>query len=316
MKLRSEIFKTPLPYLALLLAHLIWGANYVAAKVVLIEIPPMSLGFLRFGIGCLLIAPFLLTLDSKRKRIKLEHLPNLILGGLLISCINISLFYYGLSRTSAINASVIELAVPLISVIAGWWFLREKIFVVNLTGIGLGLLGAVTIIGLPILLFSDSAKVELLGNSLLLLGTVSFVAGAIILKKMLKIYPPLVITSFSFLVASIAFFIPALIEYYNNPAWINQISILSILGLMYITILSSICAFFLMLWGISRLEISHANMIQYIEPAVAATLAVPLLGERISYSFIVGFCMIALGVYWATLGRDDHHHHHHKQHRA
>jgi drug/metabolite transporter (DMT)-like permease len=313
--MRSEIWKTPLPYLALLLAHLIWGANYVAAKIVLTEVPPMSLGFLRFGLGCLLITPFLMTIEPRKKIIKLEHIPKLILGAVLIACINITFFYLGLARTSAINASILELTIPIISVLIGWWVLREKIFVVNVFGIILGLLGALTIIGLPILLFSDSAKIEFFGNFLLILGSISFVVGAVIMKKMLKIYPPLVITSFTFLVACLIFFIPAVVESYNNPSWIGSISILSMLGILYITVLSSICAYFLLLWGISRIDVSHANLFQYLEPIVAATLAVPLLGERISYSFIVGFCMIALGVYWGTLGREEHHHHHHKHHR-
>lgn len=314
--MKSEILKTPLPYLALLLAHLIWGANYVAAKVALTEIPPMSLGFMRFGLACLLIAPFLLTIESRKKRIRLEHLPKLILGGVLIACLNITFFYLGLSRTTAINASVLELTIPIISVIAGWWILKEKIYVINVMGILLGLSGALTIIGLPILLFTNTAKVELLGNFLLILGSISFVAGSLILKKMLRTYPPIVITALTFLIAAIVFFVPALLEYLKNPQWIHQISLLSIFGLLYITVLSSICAYLLLLWGISRIEVSHANLFQYLEPAVAATLAVPLLGERISYSFIVGFCMIALGVYWGTLGREEHHHHHHKHHRS
>jgi len=57
----SQILSKPLPYIALIIAHLIWGANFVVAKVTLEEFPPMSLAFLRFSIASLLLIPFLLT---------------------------------------------------------------------------------------------------------------------------------------------------------------------------------------------------------------------------------------------------------------
>lgn len=314
--MNSEIFKKPIFYLAIIAAHLIWGGNYVFAKITLTEIPVMSLGFLRYGLACLLITPFLLSLEAKDKKIKFEHLPKLILGALLIACINIAFFYMGLKRTTAIDASVLELSIPVISVIGGWWFLKEKIYYSNFAGIIISLAGALSIIGIPLLFLGNFSTRQLLGNLLIIASSISFVAGSLIIKKMLKIYPPLVITAVTFLTATIAFALPALIDYLQNPSWILKMSILGIFGLIYITVLSSICAYFLLLWGLKKIPISHANLIQYLEPAVAATLAVPLLGERISFTFIIGTCLIVLGVYWGTLGKEEHHHIHHKHHRA
>lgn len=313
--LNSEIFKKPIFYIAIVLAHLIWGANYVFAKITLQEIPIMSLGFLRYGLACLLITPFLFNLPSKEIKIKFEHLPRLILGALLMATINISFFYMGLKRTTAIDASVLELSIPVISVIGGWWFLKEKIYTANLIGIVICFLGALSVIGIPLIFIGNFSTEQFIGNLLILASSVCFVIGTMIFKNMLKIYSPLVITAVTFLTATIAFALPSLIEYLQNPNWVLKVSILGIFGLIYITVLSSICAYFLLLWGLNKIPVSHANMIQYLEPAVAATLAVPLLGERISFSFIIGTCLIVLGVYWGTLGKDTHHHPHHKQNR-
>jgi len=311
----SEILKKPIFYLAIITAHLIWGANYVFAKITLVEIPLMSLGFLRYGIACLLIIPFLFSLAEKDRRIKFEHLPKLILGGLLMAAINISLFYMGLQRTTAIDASVLELSIPVISVIGGWWFLKEKIYYANFAGIIISLLGALSIIGIPLLILGELSTKQLVGNLLIIGSSISFVAGSMIFKKMLKFYSPLVLVAITFLVATVAFAIPALVEYIQNPSWILKVGISGIFGLIYITVLSSICAYFLLLWGLKKIPLSHANFIQYLEPAVAATLAIPLLGERISFSFIIGTCLIVLGVYWGTLGKDEHHHPHSKHQR-
>src|SRR5207248_1887668 len=131
----------------------------------------------------------------------------------------------------------------------------------------------------------------------------------------LKLYSPLLITANLFLVGAVTFFIPAGIEYVQNPLWITHVTILGFLGFLYITILSSICAYFLLMWGIAKTNVVQANMLQYMEPAIAAALAVPILGERISYSFIIGTCLIVLGVYWGTLGKSQHHHPHFRSHR-
>lgn len=312
----SQILKKPLPYLAILTAHLIWGANFVVAKIALSEFPIMSLAFLRFALAAILIIPFLLKLPKPRQIVKSKHLIKMSLTGIFLVTLNISLFYEGLSRTTAINASVLTLVIPVISVIFGWIFLKEKIFWVNLVGIIMGLFGAFVILGLPIILFGAINPTALLGNFLIFISSITFVIGAILSKEMLKIYQPLVVTASIFIIGTITFFIPALIDYLKNPTWFLNLSVLGILGLLYITVLSSVSAIFLMNWGLAKTDVVKTNLFTYIEPAVAATLAVPFLGERISFSFIIGTCLIVLGVYWGTLGKIIHHHIHHKHHRA
>lgn len=312
----SGMLKKPLPYLALLIAHLIWGANFVVAKITLTEIPVFSLSFLRFALAALLILPFILVIKNEHKKIKIDHLPKLLGIGILMVAFSILLFFEGLKRTTAINASVLTMAIPILSVLGGWWFLKEKIFVVNLLGIAVGLLGAVLVIGLPILFTGNIVASQLIGNTLILLSCVTSVAGAILARQMLKIYPALFITGFSFFIGALIFLVPAINEYIQDPSWLKHVSVLGVLGLLYITILSSITAFLLHNWGLSKTNLVQSTLFQYIEPAIAASIAVPLLDERISFSFIIGTCMIVLGVYWGTLAKGEHHHHHFRHHRS
>lgn len=314
--MKFKFFSTSLPILALIIAHFIWGINFVVAKIALQEFPVMTLAFLRFSLASLLIVPFLLVFEKKQLTIKLDHLPKLFLGSLLMITLNIAFFYEGLTRTSAIDASVLSMSIPIISVIGGWWFLKEKIYWMNFLGIILGLVGSVIILGLPLFFVGSANPSVLIGNLLILLACVFFVIGAIIFKQLLYKYHPLVISAIAFLVGSITFLIPAALEYINNPGWVNNISILGILSLLFITVLSSICAFFLMNWGLEKTGVIKANLFHYIEPAIAATFAVQFLGERISYSFIVGTILVVLGVYWGTLGKSHHHHSMHKHHRS
>lgn len=309
----SKFFTSPLPYIALILAHLIWGANFVVAKVTLQEFPPHTLAFLRFALASLFIAPFFLSFTKKTK-IDKKDLPKLILIGVLIITFNIGFFYAGLSRTTALNASTLTLIIPLLSVIGGWWFLKEKVYLINLLGITLGFLGALVIIGVPGLFSGEFSSKTFLGNIFIILCSISWVAGAVISRQMLTKYPSLIITAIAFLVGVITFAIPASFEYIQNPGWPDQVSILGILGLGYITILSSISAYFLFEWALAKTSVIIADLFQYIEPIIAATLAILLLSERLSLEFLIGAVLIAAGVYLGTFAKEAHHRH--KTHRT
>lgn len=310
----SQIIKKPFPYIALFLAHLIWGANFVVAKITLQEFPPMSLALLRFALASLLLAPFFLA-ETKKVKIDKKDLPKLIAIGVLIITLNITFFFEGIKRTTAVNASTLTLIIPMLSVLLGWWFLKEKVFIHNLFGIALGLVGALIIIGLPQIITGSISPNTLIGNILIIMASTSWVIGAVIAKKILKKYSSLVVTAIVFLVGTVTFFIPASFEYIQNPGWPAQITMLGILGLIYMVLLSSISAYFLFEWGLSKTSVITADFFQYIEPFIAGLLAVAILGEIISPSFLTGAVLIAVGVFLGTLAKEAHHRHH-KAHRV
>jgi drug/metabolite transporter (DMT)-like permease len=305
-----------LPFIAVLLAHMIWGGNYVVVKLGLHEFPVMTLAFLRFGLAIILLTPFLFKFKIAHLRIKLEDLARLIAAGLFLTTINIAFFFEGLQHTEAISASVLSLMTPVLSLLAAWWFLKEKVYWINILGVVTSIVGAFIVIGLPLILTGSFIGSHLVGNTLLIFSCLSSVAGYVLLKDLLTKYEPIVINAIFFMVATASFLVPAYYDYQSNPTWIQNVSIIGFMSLLYITILSTITAYFLQSWAMKKIGVVHSNLFQYIEPAIAATLAVPILGERISYSFIVGTCAIILGVYWGTLGKHHHHHLHHKHIRS
>ncbi len=310
----SKIFKSPLPILALLLAHLIWGANFVVAKITLQEFPSMSLILLRFAFAFLFLAPFFI---SSKKQIKIDKkdLPKLIAVGVFAITLNISLFFEGLKRTTAIDASILTLTIPMFSVLLSWWFLKEKVYFVNLIGIFLGFLGCLVIIGIPQIFTGTIPPQAFLGNVLIILASISWVIGAIIAKPLLSKYSSLVVTGIAFIVGTVTMFLPSAFEYFQNPVWISQITIVGFLGLIYLILLSSISAYFLFEWGLSKTSVIVANLFQYIEPLIATILAISLLNEQISKTFIFGALFIAIGVYLGTFAKEKHHQLH-KAHRT
>ena len=309
----SKILTKPWPYLALFIAHTIWGINFVVAKVTLQEFPTYSLAFLRFAIAFILLAPFFIA-QTKRVKIKKVDLPKLIWIGLFMVTFNITFFFTGIQKTTAIDASVLTLTIPMLSVLFGWWFLKEHIYTINLAGIALGLLGAVVIVGAPKFLTGTYSTDSLIGNILIVFASISWVAGGTISRKILKTYSSLEVTGIVFLVGVITFLLPAVSEYLKDPTWPSRISTLGFLGLTYMALLSSISAYFLFEWGLSRTSIVAADLFQYWEPFMATFVAVLVLGEEITIPFIIGAILITGGVYMGTLAKEIHHRLHYHRH--
>ncbi len=310
-KIQKIKLVTLLPYLALLVAHIIWGTNYVVAKITLQEFPPMSLAFARFCLAFILLVPFLV-FERKKLAIKAQDLPKLFGVGMLITTLNIAFVYQGILRTSVTNASGIMMIVPALSVLIGWLILKEHVFTINVTGLIAGLLGTVILSGLPLFLLGISDPQVFLGNLFMILAALSWVVGLFFSKQLHAKYSSLAITAVAFLVAIICFAPPALLDYLENPQWINHVSIVGLAGLLYIALMSSVVGYFLIEWSVGKMPVSRAALFQYVEPFIATTLGVSILGDRISYSFIVGAILIGLGVYWGTLGKEEHH----RLHRA
>lgn len=309
-----------MPYIALILAHTIWGAHFVVSKITLQEFPVYTLAFFRFAFASLFLAPFFLsqTRESlpagKRIKIKARDIPSLVAVGIFIITLNISFFFTGIKLTDATSASVITLIIPVLSVILGWWFLKEKIFLVNILGVILGLVGALIIIGIPQIFFGSINPTKLLGNFLVFLASVSFVVGAVFSRQMLKKYPSLVVTAFAFFVGLISFLPMSVYEYLQDPGWTYKVTTLGIFGVIFMVLLSSISAYFLFEWGLAKTSIVKADLFQYIEPLVASSLAIVILGESISFALIIGALLIIAGVLFGTLAKEPHHRFH-KTHR-
>ena len=115
----KQSFGVAFPFVGLVIANVIWGATPVVAKFTLIEFPVGVLAFLRFFLGFLLILPFLLT---ERPRVVYKQSDWLVLAitGVCIVTFHILLFFEGVKLTKAIDASVLTLLVPILSVLGAW----------------------------------------------------------------------------------------------------------------------------------------------------------------------------------------------------
>jgi drug/metabolite transporter (DMT)-like permease len=67
-------------------------------------------------------------------------------------------------------------------------------------------------------------------------------------------------------------------------------------GILYMSAISSVIAYFTYNLGYSLIEASEATLFDYLKPIFAAPVALMWLGEQITLPFLVGAGLIFLGV--------------------
>jgi drug/metabolite transporter (DMT)-like permease len=280
------------PYLYLFIATLIWGATIPIMKYALDFFPVFVLAFIRFGAATLLLLPFV----WKHLKIQKQHLPLFLLTGFLGIFIHISLFFFGLKHTTALNTGVLISTSPLFMMMAASFFLKEKI--TKKMAIG-GVIGFMGILVIMLKDLTSGLQFSPLGDIMIIASTLTLVSAEIINKKLFKFYSPLVVTFFMFLIGSLAFAPFALHFFITDMAQVTQIPTSALLSVLYGIVFSSFLAYVLWQKGLSLVPASRAGFFVYMDPIITSTLAVFLLDERITLPFIFGTVLIFLGIVYA-----------------
>lgn len=274
----------------------------------------MTLLFFRFFLAFLLLSPFLF-MYIKKNGIQKDHIRRLFIAGFFLIVLNNGLGYTGLFLSTAIDASILGLLLPVLSVVIGWLFFKEKILRINLIGILFGLTGGLLIISTPLIFAELYTSTRLLGNLLIIISGIFVVFGFSLAKELLRLYPPLVQTGLFFGIGALCFLFPAMNDYVQNPTWVEGVDFTTVAGVAYVAILATVAAYLLVIWGLRKAGVTQANLFHYIQPCITASVAIPVLGETISPMFLVSAVLVILGVYWGTVNKESHHHMFHRHHR-
>ncbi|MBI4100394.1 DMT family transporter [Candidatus Microgenomates bacterium] len=277
--------------IALVIAALIWGAAVPIFKWSLGNIPPFSLAFLRFFLAAFLIFP----LAKNHLKISSKDIDRIVLISLLGITLNISFFFQALRYTTALNAAVLLTTAPILTLFTAHIFLKERLRPILILSLSLAVLGMIVLIINPIR--ENGIDSHLLGNFLMLLAVLSWVGYEITAKKLFVSYPAITIVFYSFLIGAFSFFPGFYAEYIMSPEWVLDLDIKGIVGIAYGAFFSSTIAYLAWDFGLSKLPASEVSLFSSLQPLAAAVIALPLLGEKITFPFLIGAFLILTGVF-------------------
>lgn len=294
-----QLGKIQISILALILANVIWGASFPVYKWALDDIPSLTFVFLRFYIAALILLPFV----YKDLKVNREDWWDLFLLSFVGITISISLLILGLKLSSSINAPIIMSSGPVVLIIGSLFYLKEKLKRKVVMGTLVSLIGVLLIVILPV--FKEGLDGSILGNLFLVGAAITSVIHALLLKKIMPKYKPLVIAFWQFLIGSLPL-LPFFFIELNQTHWTADINMKIIIGLFFGAVLATAIAHSIYAYGIKFIKASEVGVFTYVDPVATIIVAVPLLHEEITPLYLAGAAFVFLGIFIAE-GRLHYH---------
>lgn len=285
-------------YSAALFAVIAWGASFIATKQALRDVSPITVVWLRFVIGVVILG-FTVTLRRQFALPKWKELGNFALLGFLGVTLHHWLQSNGLVTAQASTSAWIVATTPVFIALLGWLVLHERLGWKRTLGIFLAALGVLLVVAkgdLAALMGSFSGKFfGEPGDLLVMLSAPNWAVFSVLSRGSLKRHPAarmmFYVMSLGLLFTSILFFTgPGLSE-------IRQLTLDGWLGIGFLGVFCSGFAYVFWYDALQTLPASRVGVFLYLEPLVTVVVAALILGEPILLAALFGGALILGGVW-------------------
>lgn len=287
-----------MPYLLLTLSALIWSGNFVISRAMSNVIPPAGFVFWRWVVASAVLAPIAIPRLRREWPIVRANLRLICICGLFGVTLFNFLIYTAMHSTTAINAALVNSAIPIFIIIFARIFYGQSVALRQHIGVALSLAGVASII-----LQGDPARIRTLtfnrGDLLVLLAAVAWALYSVAIRRYPQGLNPFLFL-FSTTIAGLIFLTPlyAMEIAAGETLSLNAPTLLSI---GYVGILASVVAFSAWNSGLRQVGAHLGGQFIHLMPAFSTILAVLFLGERLRSFHVVGIVLIFAGILCATL---------------
>jgi drug/metabolite transporter (DMT)-like permease len=283
--------KIPLvPILFVLLAAM-WGTSFVAIELGLPYFPPLLFASIRYYLaGAIILAYAGLTTDRWYPRTRSEAGATVLAGVFLIAGHHAFLYVGQQHVPGAIASVVVSLTPVLTAVFASVLLTGERLTVLRVVGLLLGLVGVVAIADPST---SSVASTNLVGLALVFLAATSFAFGSVLTQPFETRLPARSLQAWAMLSGAAVLHGVSVTRHETFAAveWTPA----AVASLGYLTLVSGVLAFTLYFQLLERVGPAELNLVGYLEPLVATLLSWLLLGHLVEASTVAGFGAIFAG---------------------
>lgn len=287
---RAHLFNQP--YILLTLAALFWAGNAIVGRAVHAEIPPIGLAFWRWVFAFWIMLPIAWRfLIEDRQRIVRHWLMILLLSALGVSSFG-TLLYLGLQFTTAINALLIQSAMPLGVVVMSFLLFGDRLTILQAIGVGISFVGAVVIVSQGDWQILSTLSFNL-GDTLILIAVAAYTFYTTLLRLRPALHP------LSFLTMTFAFSAVLLAPLYlweTNAVRAMSLSLTTISAVAYTALFPSILAYLFYNRGVELAGANRAGLFIHLVPVFGSIMAMIFLGEALQWFHGVGFALILSGI--------------------
>ena len=295
-------------YLYILITTLLFSSMEVALKCIAGQLNPIQLNFSRFLVGGLVLVP-LAVRELKKRRLSLDGraLGTFALLGLMGIAVSMSLYQLAVARVQALMAEGLskkDASNPVFVTLFAFLLLREKISKNQILGLALDVIGIVLIIQ------PWHLKLDALGVTYILLGTLLFALYGVCGKRQCARFGGLVVSCFSFLLGAAEMMalaalthIPSVstaltaagLDTFANIPFLTGYTAANLPIVLYIYIGVTGIGFTCYFLSMEVTSAQTTSLVFFFKPALAPLLAFLILHEAIPGNMLAGIVCILCG---------------------
>jgi drug/metabolite transporter (DMT)-like permease len=277
-------------WLAFWALGIIWGVPYFFIRIAVQELSPFVVAWGRLTLAAFILLPIAWRRGALRS--VGPYMAAIFAFSLVEFVIPFTAIAFGERWISSAVAGILIAGVPLTVVFISRFFgVEESLGSRRVVGLVLGLCGVAALLGLG----SVSGLTGWVGVGCMLLATVGYAVGPLIIQRHLHGLDSLGPLSASLGLSSLVLLIPALATLPHQ--WPSSAALMSVAVL---GVLCSAVAMLLMFYLVRSAGASRATTITYVNPIVASFLGVGVLHETLGKSGWIALGVILLGVFLAN----------------
>lgn len=268
----------------------IWGASFLAIRIALDEITPLTVVAHRTGWAMLVLWGVVLAM-----RLPVPRAPRIWLGflgmGLLNNVIPFGLMAWGQLHVATGLTSILNASTAIFGVIAAaLFFADERITTRKAIGVAVGFFGVATAIGLENFRNFDLRSLAQLA---IVAGTVSYALATIWARHFLGGLAPHVaaagmLTGSTLITLPLAWIVDGPIGLDLRPT--------TVMAIAYYALIATAGAYLLYYRVLNMAGSGNLSLVTLLIPPVAITLGALVRGEALGANAFVGFALLALGL--------------------
>lgn len=283
-------------YLALLLMLLtviFWGLSIISTKVVLNQLPPVSIAFFRYSIAAATLIPLALFTRSL-SRISLKDLRTLLITSLLGIVLYFLFENNALQYTTASNASMLVAAMPLFAVIIETLFFHQKVNWKMAACILISIIGVYLVVTVDGRLDFSSARFY--GNLLMTGSMIVWVLYTFINGKLDGKYSGMTVITYQSLI-SVFLFIPFVLPEIRKWPEATAITSFTLANLVFLGVFCSALEYLFYIHAVKKLGATVSTTFLNLIPVVTVISGSILLNEKLAGIEILGMIIIMVSIY-------------------
>ncbi|TAG18116.1 MAG: DMT family transporter [Cytophagia bacterium] len=276
---------------ALLACNLMWALQFTCIKLTQDQVGAFTTVFIPMLLATLFMLPFVLKTVRANKNRKLADLKVFAVLALVGQFPAQVLMTFGTQQSTASNAAILNLTLPIVSALLAVLFLGEKMNKVRWFSFGIAIVG-VALCSMKDILGANFSLAFLVGNLLILTGVLGSAFYNTYCKKIAQDYTEMEMLFYTYIFMLVLLFPFVWIYEADSLKNIPTFTVNTWTGLTLLTVFHNFLSMILFFTALKHLEAIQVAFSNFLIPFFALPIAIIWLNESLGFWSVVGGLLV------------------------